>query len=67
MANGKSAEAMKAAGDGHLEVHRMDGHRIDGTQDGRSGVLHEGSPSSAGAPTKTPPPLLRGRGPKPKR
>jgi excisionase family DNA binding protein len=67
MADGKSAEAMKAAGDGHLDGHHLDGHRVDGTHDGRSVDSHDGRPPSAGTPRKPPPPLLRGRGPKPKR
>jgi len=52
MADGKSAEAMKAASDGHL--------------DGHPNAARDGRPTSGGVPRKTPPPLPRGRGPKPR-
>src|ERR1700726_1024715 len=60
MADGKSAEAMKAAGDGHLDGHHqdrhhLDGHHLDGHHDVRSVDSHDGRPSSAGASRKTPP------------
>jgi excisionase family DNA binding protein len=58
MADGKSAEAMKAAGDGQLDGHNLDRHP-SGHADGR--------PSSAGTPRKTARPLARERGSKPKR
>ena len=65
MADGKTAEAMKAAGDGYLDGH-VDGH-LDGHRDGRPSIHADGRPSSAGAFRKTPPPPARGPGPKPKR